>query len=139
MIIDRLSRILSYGRYARGDAVVLKYDCYCSFRTETKPFSRIIRSPFDPNVWLLKRILALEGDIVVTSPPHPYAEICIPRGHMWVEGSIGVTLSARNNPLIDRALSSGDEPFHSHDSNQFGPVSKLAYSTRATSHFVDLY
>ncbi|KAF9514236.1 hypothetical protein BS47DRAFT_1295294 [Hydnum rufescens UP504] len=69
-------------KFARGDVVVLK-------------------SPVD-NELIIKRILALEGDLVQTLPPYPDAWVAIPQGHAWVEG---------------------DEPFHSRDSNKFGPVS----------------
>ena len=37
---------------------------------------------------LVKRILALEGDIVKTLPPYPDQEIVVPQGHVWVEGLI---------------------------------------------------
>jgi len=59
------------------------------------------RSPENPNRILVKRILALEGDVVKTLPPYPDQEIVVPEGHVWVEG---------------------DEPFFSDDSNRFGPV-----------------
>lgn len=57
-------------------------------------------SPADSKL-VVKRILALEGDTVKTLPPYPDAEVRIPPGHAWVEG---------------------DEPFHTEDSNTFGPV-----------------
>jgi len=69
-------------KFARGDVVVVK-------------------SPVN-NEFIIKRILALEGDLVQTLPPYPDAWVRIPQGHAWVEG---------------------DEPFHSRDSNKFGPVS----------------
>ena len=50
---------------------------------------------------IIKRVIALEHDMVKTLPPHPETTIEIPEGHMWVEG---------------------DEPFRSRDSNTFGPV-----------------
>ena len=37
---------------------------------------------------LVKRILALEGDVVKTLPPYPDQEIVVPQGHVWVEGLI---------------------------------------------------
>jgi len=61
----------------------------------------ILRSPDDPKYELVKRVIALEGDVVKTLPPYPDAEVRVPRGHIWVEG---------------------DEHFRSDDSNLFGPV-----------------
>ncbi|KAI0832537.1 LexA/Signal peptidase [Trametes gibbosa] len=68
-------------RYNRGDIVAL-------------------RSPSDSKL-IVKRIVALEGDVVKTLPPYPDAEVRVPLGHAWVEG---------------------DEPFRTEDSNRFGPV-----------------
>ncbi|KAI0796567.1 LexA/Signal peptidase [Abortiporus biennis] len=59
-----------------------------------------LRSPSDSKL-IVKRLVALPGDKVKTLPPYPDAEVCIPEGHAWVEG---------------------DEPFHSEDSNYFGPI-----------------
>ncbi|KAI0758305.1 peptidase S24/S26A/S26B/S26C [Irpex lacteus] len=67
--------------YVRGDIVAL-------------------RSPSDSKL-IVKRLIALPGDVVSTLPPYPDAEVRLPEGHVWVEG---------------------DEPFHSEDSNTFGPV-----------------
>ncbi|KAG9299953.1 hypothetical protein G9A89_009681 [Geosiphon pyriformis] len=58
-------------------------------------------SPYDPDLLITKRIIALEGDTVITLPPNPNRLVYVPRGHCWVEG---------------------DENFHSKDSNTFGPV-----------------
>ncbi|KAI0638297.1 LexA/Signal peptidase [Trametes polyzona] len=68
-------------QYNRGDIVALK-------------------SPTDSKL-IVKRIVALEGDVVKTLPPYPDAEVRVPKGHAWVEG---------------------DEPFRTEDSNRFGPV-----------------
>ncbi|EPX71026.1 inner membrane peptidase complex catalytic subunit 2 [Schizosaccharomyces octosporus yFS286] len=62
----------------------------------------ILRSPEDPQKLLVKRILAVEDDLVKTRPPKSTRFVPIPEGHVWVEG---------------------DEQFHSIDSNKFGPVS----------------
>ncbi|KAF8607925.1 LexA/Signal peptidase, partial [Ceratobasidium sp. AG-I] len=79
--IDRWS-VVARRRYRRGDVVSL-------------------RSPIDPNLIIVKRILALGGDIVETLPPYPDKTVRVPDGYAWVEG---------------------DEPFRSRDSNYFGPV-----------------
>ena len=59
-------------------------------------------SPSDPNRMLVKRIIAVQGDIVVTKPPYPLERENVPTGHIWVEG---------------------EEGSKSWDSNYFGPVS----------------
>ncbi|KAF9469080.1 peptidase S24/S26A/S26B/S26C [Collybia nuda] len=60
-----------------------------------------VRSPQDAKRMLVKRILAVEGDLVMTLPPYPDPVVRVPTGHLWIEG---------------------DEPFHSDDSNLLGPV-----------------
>lgn len=50
---------------------------------------------------MIKRIVALEGDVVQTRAPYPETHIRVPKGHCWIEG---------------------DEMFHSTDSNHYGPV-----------------
>ncbi|KAG0072153.1 hypothetical protein BGZ89_007891 [Linnemannia elongata] len=60
-----------------------------------------LRHPDQPEKIVIKRIVALEGDVVQTRSPYPDAHVRVPRGHCWVEG---------------------DEMFHSRDSNHYGPV-----------------
>ncbi|KAJ7699957.1 peptidase S24/S26A/S26B/S26C [Mycena rosella] len=95
-IFDRIS-MHTHRPYRRGDIVALK-------------------SPSDAKYELVKRIIAIEGDIVQTLPRlvlailqhrnlsfgsrYPDPEVCVPQGHVWVEG----------------------DAFHSQDSNSFGPV-----------------
>ena len=62
------------------------------------------RSPNHPNVVAVKRVIALEGDVVVTKPPYPFPREEVPVGHVWVEGD------AENR---EKSL----------DSNYYGPVS----------------
>ncbi|KAJ7228779.1 signal peptidase [Mycena pura] len=78
-LFDRVS--IYTQRYNRGDIVALK-------------------SPYDAKRELVKRIIAVEGDIVRTLAPNPEAEVRVPKNHIWVEG----------------------DAFHSQDSNTFGPV-----------------
>ncbi|KDQ08867.1 hypothetical protein BOTBODRAFT_138428 [Botryobasidium botryosum FD-172 SS1] len=80
VLLNRL--VTTDHNFERGDVVTLK-------------------SPTDHKHMIIKRIIALEGDIVRTRPPHSEALVSVPQGHIWVEG---------------------DEPFHTHDSNTFGPV-----------------
>ncbi|KAJ3723101.1 peptidase S24/S26A/S26B/S26C [Lentinula raphanica] len=71
-----------------------------------------LRSPENPNRVLVKRIVGLPGDRVKTLPPYPTPEITVPQGQAWIEG---------------------DEPFHSDDSNRFGPVPLALIESRLIS------
>ncbi len=54
---------------------------------------------------MIKRVIALEGDTVMTKSPYPFPRETVPAGHVWVEGE---------HPEGTR---------HSNDSNLYGPVS----------------
>ena len=46
-------------------------------------------SPKNPNEYLIKRVIALEGDIVETEScysSYPLSRLRIPGGHVWVHG-----------------------------------------------------
>ncbi|VDB97034.1 unnamed protein product [Peniophora sp. CBMAI 1063] len=81
VLFDRFS-VAGLHRYERGDVVM-------------------VRSPFDAGSFLIKRIVALEGDTVKTLPPYPKKEVTIPLGHCWIEG---------------------DRSMDSEDSNSIGPI-----------------
>ncbi|CAE6431071.1 unnamed protein product [Rhizoctonia solani] len=66
VVVDRWS-IIARHRYNRGDVVSL-------------------RSPLNPDLIIVKRILALGGDTVQTLPPYPDKEVRVPDGYAWVEG-----------------------------------------------------
>ncbi|NP_001088705.1 mitochondrial inner membrane protease subunit 2 isoform X1 [Xenopus laevis] len=67
-------------------------------------------SPKNPEQKIIKRVIALEGDIVKTLG-HKNRYVKVPRGHVWVEG---------------------DHHGHSFDSNAFGPVSLGLLHSHAT-------
>jgi signal peptidase I len=46
----------------------------------------LFRDPIDGRKMLVKRIVAVAGDVVKTLPPYPDAEVFVPEGHVWVEG-----------------------------------------------------
>ncbi|KAM9100770.1 mitochondrial inner membrane protease subunit 2 [Sarcophilus harrisii] len=67
-------------------------------------------SPKNPEQKIIKRVIALEGDIIKTIG-HKNRYVKVPRGHMWVEG---------------------DHHGHSFDSNAFGPVALGLLHAHAT-------
>jgi len=60
-----------------------------------------LRSPTDPKDLLVKRVVAIAGDVVQTLKTYPSPEVAVTEGQVWVEG---------------------DEGFHTTDSNQWGPI-----------------
>ncbi|XP_045144877.1 mitochondrial inner membrane protease subunit 2 [Echinops telfairi] len=72
--------------------------------------SPCLRSPKNPEQKIIKRVIALEGDIVKTMG-HKTRYVKVPPGHIWVEG---------------------DHHGHSFDSNSFGPVSLGLLHAHAT-------
>uniref|UniRef100_A0A8C4R829 Mitochondrial inner membrane protease subunit 2 n=1 Tax=Eptatretus burgeri TaxID=7764 RepID=A0A8C4R829_EPTBU len=73
----------------------------------------LTRSPRNPDQKMIKRVIALEGDIVRTMG-YKKQYVKVPSGHCWIEG---------------------DHRGHSMDSNAFGPVSLGLMHARA-SHIV---
>ncbi|KAK2594249.1 hypothetical protein QQS21_008028 [Conoideocrella luteorostrata] len=71
-----------------------------------------LRSPNHPEITAVKRVVALEGDVVKTKTPYPISTVKIPQGHIWVEGD--------------------GPPGSSLDSNTYGPVSKRLLTGRVT-------
>lgn len=66
-------------------------------------------SPKNRKQMIIKRVTALEGDIVESSKEHRYYKI--PNGHCWIEG---------------------DHHGHSLDSKSFGPISLGLVVAKAT-------
>ncbi|XP_053617774.1 mitochondrial inner membrane protease subunit 2 [Plodia interpunctella] len=68
-------------------------------------------SPKDPNQKIIKRVVALEGDVVSTLG-YKNQYVKVPEGHCWVEG---------------------DHTGHTLDSNTFGPVSLGLVNAKAVA------
>lgn len=72
----------------------------------------MLRSPYNPEKLLTKRIIGVQGDQIRPRDEYPRKQAKIPRNHLWVEG---------------------DNPFHSIDSNTFGPISRGLVVGKVTS------
>ncbi|XP_027430670.1 mitochondrial inner membrane protease subunit 2 isoform X1 [Zalophus californianus] len=86
-----------------------KADSAVESRSPARALNKL-RSPKNPEQKIIKRVIALEGDIVKTIG-HKNRYVKVPRGHIWVEG---------------------DHHGHSFDSNSFGPVSLGLLHAHAT-------
>ncbi|XP_028345664.1 mitochondrial inner membrane protease subunit 2 isoform X1 [Physeter macrocephalus] len=88
----------------RGDIVslvgILAVDSVKDWSWNTRFLLCDLGSPKNPEQKIIKRVIALEGDIVKTMG-HKNRYVKVPRGHIWVEG---------------------DHHGHSFDSNSFGPT-----------------
>ncbi|KAF4592530.1 Peptidase S24/S26A/S26B/S26C [Ophiocordyceps camponoti-floridani] len=71
-----------------------------------------LRSPYRPETVVVKRLVALPGDVVQTKRPYPIPVQRVPEGHIWVEGD--------------------GPPGSSLDSNTYGPVSMRLLTGRVT-------
>eukprot|EP00249_Psilotum_nudum_P008649 c21422_g1_i1 orf=268-786(-) len=84
-----------------------------TFFTPAYNFSRgdvvVLRSPEEPNEWLVKRLIALQGDWI--NVPGSYEILQVPKGRCWVEGDNGK---------------------QSLDSKTFGPIPLALVKGRAT-------
>ncbi|XP_075583733.1 mitochondrial inner membrane protease subunit 2 isoform X1 [Pelecanus crispus] len=103
----------------RGDIVSLVVCSVTSSRQKTslggegsdvKMDLSLAESPRNPEQKIIKRVIALEGDIIKTIG-YKKKYVKVPHGHIWVEG---------------------DHHGHSFDSNAFGPVSLGLLHARAT-------
>ncbi len=69
----------------------------------------------------MKRIVALEGDVVQTLQPYPEQEVKVPPGHVWLEGKhTHLYLTSSTQESTNGYV--GDEGFRTIDSNRWGPV-----------------
>ena len=64
----------------------------------------VYTSPKDPEEYLIKRLIAAEGDVIRTEGRYSQAVVRVPPGHVWVEG---------------------DNWDNSVDSNKYGTVPKV--------------
>lgn len=55
----------------------------------------------------MKRVVALEGDVVRTRAPYPMATVQVPAGHVWVEGDGQTSLDSNTYGPVSRRLLTG--------------------------------
>ncbi|KAK2067760.1 hypothetical protein P8C59_001470 [Phyllachora maydis] len=55
----------------------------------------VFRKPHKPEEYGIKRVIAMEGDVVYTKPPYADRTVRIPPEHIWVEGDGDRTLDRR--------------------------------------------
>lgn len=84
VVLVQKHSLLKPGALSRGDIVMF-------------------RSPGDPEKLVTKRIVGVQGDLILPRATYPRSQARVPRNHLWVEG---------------------DNAFHSVDSNNFGPISQ---------------
>ena len=62
------------------------------------------RSPDEPNKWMVKRLIALQGDWV--NVPGSYEILQVPKGRCWVEGDNGsVSMDSRTFGAVSAHIS----------------------------------
>ncbi|KAH9394622.1 Mitochondrial inner membrane protease subunit 2 [Tyrophagus putrescentiae] len=96
-------------RFNSSDLVLLSHWSTRNYNIHRGDIVSLV-SPKNPSVIIIKRVIALEGDTVITRENLKFESIKIPRGHCWVEG---------------------DNHLKSMDSNVFGPVAVGLVTARA--------
>ncbi|KAH7331111.1 hypothetical protein KP509_20G015400 [Ceratopteris richardii] len=92
-------------KYHRGDVVVL-------------------RSPSDPNQWMIKRLIAMQGDWI--NVPGSYEILQIPKGRCWVEGDGGnISLDSRTFGALPLGLVQGRVTHKIWPPHRFGRVERV--------------
>ncbi|XP_048355921.1 mitochondrial inner membrane protease subunit 2 [Sphaerodactylus townsendi] len=92
-----------------SDVVLLNHWSIRNYEVQRGDIVSLV-SPRNPKQKIIKRVIALEGDVIKTIS-YKTKYVKVPDGHMWVEG---------------------DHRGHSFDSNAFGPVSLGLLHARAT-------
>ncbi|KAM6386882.1 mitochondrial inner membrane protease subunit 2 isoform 4-T4 [Alca torda] len=105
---DTMPSLNPGGRQA-SDVVLLNHWSIRNYDVQRGDIVSLV-SPRNPEQKIIKRVIALEGDIIKTIG-YKKKYVKVPHGHIWVEG---------------------DHHGHSFDSNAFGPVSLGLLHARAT-------
>lgn len=107
---------------ARGIIVTLR--CVCLTMDQGAELTRESRSPVHPDVVAVKRVVALEGDIIRTKSPYPVSKVKVPAGHVWVEGDgpPGSSLDSNTYGPVSKRLLTGKVTHVVYPFNKFGPI-----------------
>ncbi|KAJ6219318.1 hypothetical protein RDWZM_005130 [Blomia tropicalis] len=96
-------------RFNSSDMVLLSHWSTRAYQIRRGDIVSLV-SPKNPNQIMIKRVIGLEGDTVITRGNFKFESIRIPKGHCWVEG---------------------DNHSKSMDSNVFGPIAVGLITARA--------
>ncbi|KEY74278.1 hypothetical protein S7711_00436 [Stachybotrys chartarum IBT 7711] len=88
-----------------------------------------LRSPNNPQTIAVKRIVALEGDVVRTKPPYPIPTVVVPRNHVWVEGDGQKTLDSNTYGPVSKHLLTGKITHILYPFRKMGPVKWREHET----------
>ncbi|KUJ14407.1 LexA/Signal peptidase [Mollisia scopiformis] len=92
------------------------------------------RSPSNPETVSIKRIIAVEGDLVFTRAPYPLPTVRIPVNHVWVEGDnkdTNKTLDSNTYGPIPVSLIQGKVTHVLWPWKSFGPIRWQEFRSRA--------
>ncbi|XP_041569707.1 mitochondrial inner membrane protease subunit 2 isoform X5 [Taeniopygia guttata] len=109
LFTDNSKPSLNPGGREASDVVLLNHWSIRNYDVQRGDIVSLV-SPRNPEQKIIKRVIALEGDIIKTIG-YKKKYVKVPHGHIWVEG---------------------DHHGHSFDSNAFGPVSLGLLHARAT-------
>ncbi|PVV01906.1 hypothetical protein BB560_003657 [Smittium megazygosporum] len=100
---------------------VLSFPCKSILCTESLKPGMLISyvSPIDPSVLAMKRIIAMEDDIVLINPleasrhpDYPNKYIKVPKGHVWVSGdNTASSIDSKDHGPVPIALIRGQIEF----------------------------
>ncbi|CRK44756.1 hypothetical protein BN1723_006282, partial [Verticillium longisporum] len=80
------------------------------------------RSPNNPEAISIKRIMAVEGDVVRTKAPYPEPVARVPQGHIWVEGDGDKTIDSNTYGPVPMSLVTGKVTHFLYPLKKFGPI-----------------
>ena len=82
------------------------------------------RSPMNPQVVAVKRIVAMEDEVIRTKQPYPVSRVKVPPHHVWVEGDgpTGSSLDSNTYGPISKSLIVGKVTHVVFPFRKFGPV-----------------